>query len=83
GGLIVAYRNATISALEIVNVIEKIVNTEIIVNFAYELLGEVMRIIKDFDAKIIEQDFKEDCRIKLSVRMDNEALIRNRLESIY
>ncbi|WP_329904398.1 YigZ family protein [Porphyromonas pogonae] len=83
GGLIVAYRNATISALEIVNVIEKIVNSEIIVNFAYELLGEVMRIVKDFDAKITEQDFRENCRIKLSVRMDNEVPIRNKLESIY
>ncbi len=82
-GLIEAYRSACIDALE--NSIRKlcILETQIEVSFSYELMGEVMRIIKDRNANIYLQDFQESCRLELSIRQKEAEPLLQQLNNLY
>jgi uncharacterized YigZ family protein len=67
-GLINAYRTATEEALNIATVIEKTVNDIYIISFDYSHMNEVMRIIKDDNLEILEQQFDNICVVKISIR---------------
>jgi uncharacterized YigZ family protein len=67
-GLINAYRSATELALNEAVVIERTVNDVYTVTFDYLKMNEIMRIIKDDNLEILEQQFDNDCSIKLSIR---------------
>ena len=67
-GLINAYRTATELALNKALVLEKTVNDIYTISFDYLQMNDVMRIIKDDNLEILEQQFDNDCAIKVSVR---------------
>lgn len=83
GGLGVAYRMAVEEALNDAERLEVIRTTEIYCAFSYELLGEVMRIVKDTEASVLEQDFTDKCRLRLGIRLDDAEKLTVRLEKIY
>jgi uncharacterized YigZ family protein len=64
GGLMQAYKAASEDALNQASIIEIEVTKEIVLNFEYARTPEAMRLIKDFEMKIIEQSFEESCQIK-------------------
>ena len=82
-GLIEAYREATREALSTAKKVERIVERAFTVAFGYELMGEVMRLVKDWDARVLEQEFLESCRLSLSLRADEAPKLFGRLEQIY
>jgi len=67
-GLINAYRSATELALNEAVVVERTVNDVYTVRFDYLQMNEIMRIIKDDGLEILDQQFDNDCTIKLSIR---------------
>lgn len=67
-GLINAYRTATELALNEATVIEKTVNDVYTISFEYLQMNEVMRIIKDDNLDVLEQQFDNNCAIKVSIR---------------
>lgn len=67
-GLINAYRTATELALNEATIIEKTVNDVYTIAFDYLQINEVMRIIKDDNLDLLEQQFDNNCTIKLSIR---------------
>jgi uncharacterized YigZ family protein len=67
-GLINAYRTAAQEALNTSVVIEKTVNDVYIISFEYEYMNEVMRIIKDDNLNILEQQLDNTCVVKISIR---------------
>ncbi len=67
-GLINAYRSATELALNEAVIIEKTVNDVYTISFDYLQMNEVMRIIKEDNLDIIEQQFDNNCAIKISIR---------------
>lgn len=67
-GLINAYRSATELALNEAVVVERTVNDVYTVMFDYLQMNEIMRIIKDDNLEILEQQFDNDCTIKFSIR---------------
>ncbi|HTD40152.1 MAG TPA: YigZ family protein [Mucilaginibacter sp.] len=67
-GLINAYRTATELALDAAKIIEKTVNDVYTIAFDYLQMNEVMRIIKDDNLQILEQQFDNNCSIKISIR---------------
>ena len=67
-GLINAYKTATEEALAQASVIEKTVNDIYTITFEYLQMNDVMRIIKEEQLQIIEQNSKLNCEIKFSVR---------------
>jgi uncharacterized YigZ family protein len=67
-GLINAYKTATELALNETIIIEKTVNDVYTVAFDYLQMNEVMRVIKEDNLEILEQQFDNSCSIKLSIR---------------
>lgn len=67
-GLITAYKTATEDALNKARIIEKTFNDIYQLDFDYLQMNDVMKIIKDKDLKILEQNFELKCSIKLSIR---------------
>lgn len=82
-GLIEAYREATALALAEATPLECVIETRIEVRYGYELMGEVMRYIKDSGASISLQDFRESCRLELSIRADDAPSLYERLSALY
>jgi uncharacterized YigZ family protein len=68
-GLIRAYKTATQEALENAEIEEKIITK--IISFSFEYLGmnDVMKLVKDYELEIVEQEFTNTCQMKLSVRL--------------
>jgi uncharacterized YigZ family protein len=73
GGLMHAYKAAAEDALKQASVIEIEVTKKIELRFEYSRTPEAMRIVKDFELKILEQSFEESCTIiaLLKVRLEN------------
>ena len=67
-GLINAYRTATEMALNEAIIIEKTVNDVYTISFDYLQMNDVMRIIKEDNLEILQQQFDNDCAIKVSIR---------------
>lgn len=68
GGLIQAYKAAAQGALEASNIVERTIDMELLLKFAYPEMNKVMRVIKDENLKIIDQKMELDCELKLAVR---------------
>jgi uncharacterized YigZ family protein len=73
GGLMQAYKAAAEDALNRASIVEIEVTKTIELKFDYVRTPGVMRLVKDFELKILEQSFEETCQIK--------ALLKLRLES--
>ncbi|WPV01600.1 YigZ family protein [Mucilaginibacter sp. cycad4] len=67
-GLINAYKVATEEALNQSVIISKTVNDVYTVSFDYLQMNDVMRIIKEENLLILNQQFDNDCSIQLSIR---------------
>jgi len=81
-GLINAYRNAALDAINQAEIIEKLVEKHILVEFEYEAMNEVMKIFKD--EKLIQSNSKFDikCQIKTSIRLSDLSRIESGLKKI-
>jgi len=82
-GLITAYKTATRDALETVDIISLTVNDAYELSFEYPLMNEVMRVIKDEDLKILDQDFQLSCKLSFSVRKNFSNRIYERFNKIH
>ena len=67
-GLINAYKVATEEALKQAVIIHKTVNDVYTITFDYLQMNDVMRIIKDDNLVVLEQQFDNDCSMQLSIR---------------
>ena len=79
-GLVQAYRTAAADALAHAEIIEKIVTQPFSVRFTYEQMSLVMKLLKDYDAEILSQDFQEDCQLTAAVRKNHYAEILEKLQ---
>ena len=75
GGLINAYRTAAKGAFENAKIVEDEDRVEIEVRFTYETMPFVMNAVKASDCNILEQDFEEIPKLKLSVPLSNKTLV--------
>ncbi|MGC6430485.1 MAG: IMPACT family protein [Jejuia sp.] len=75
GGLIQAYRATAQLALESSKIIEKTINQEFSISFEYKDMNKVMRIIKEQNLDIIDQNLELSCEIIISVRKQMEDKI--------
>jgi uncharacterized YigZ family protein len=81
-GLINAYKNATQEAIDVAEIIEKMQEDVYKIDFDYLQMNEVMRIIKEDNLEIHQQDFDNRCSITFSVRKLHVNRVVHRLESI-
>lgn len=82
GGLIVAYRTAAADAIANANIEERLIEEEIVYNYPYVMMNDVMRIVKDLQPRIVSQTFDNTCEIKLSIRKSEVPRLRSMLEKL-
>ena len=68
GGLISTYKESAKLTLEEAKVTSKILTTPLILNFDYDKMNVVMRLIKKHQLDIVEQKMEINCTIKLAVK---------------
>lgn len=83
GGLIQAYKTTAQLTLEACNIIEKTINSEFDISFEYKHMNTVMRVIKEKQLNIVNQQLELSCRITISVRNTLADDIYRIFENIY
>jgi len=69
GGLMGAYKAAAEDALGKGLVIEEQVVEKINLSYDYSITTEVMRMVRDFDLTIVQQDFSEGCSLTAELQL--------------
>ena len=82
GGLIVAYRTAAADAIANANIEERLIEQEIVYNYPYIMMNDVMRVVKDMQPRIISQTFDNTCEIKLSICKSEAPRLKSMLEKL-
>jgi len=81
-GLINAYKTAAQDAIKNAEIVEKTVNDIYRLKFDYLQMNEVMKIIKDDDLQIGNQNFDNDCSLEITVRKSQLNQVLNRLDKV-
>ena len=82
GGLITAYKEASMHALEQANIVEQTIDEVFTVGFDYLLMNEVMRVIKEINPLVLDQSFDNMCSMKLSIRQSDAEKLKSKLGNI-
>lgn len=77
GGLIQAYKTSAALAIEENEIIEEQVKTTVSIYFPYQVMNEVMKLVKAYDLQIVSQEMTLDCQMTLEFRKGLEELIVN------
>lgn len=83
GGLIKAYREAAIDAIENAEILEKTIDDTFTIYFEYNLLNEVMRVLNQFEEAQWKQNFMESCEMTITIRKSQHDILYKTLSSIY
>ena len=81
-GLIIAYRQAAIEALENAQIIEKTVDDDITFSFEFPMMNAVMKVVKDLNPQILSQGYDTDCTMTLRIRRGMMPQLRERLSKV-
>lgn len=81
-GLINAYKQAAQASLENADIVEKIVEEIIEVQFSYTATNDIMQLIKEMQLEMTFSDLGLKCKIKIGVRLSLIDLILNKLNKI-
>jgi len=82
-GLINAYRSSARLALESSIIEEKTIDMFFQLNFEYDLMSKVLRIIKENSILIQEQELEMNCELIIAVRKSNANKIFKIFEAFY
>ena len=79
GGLISAYKTSTEAVLRQAEIVEMEVTEKFELHYDYASTPEAMRLIKEFNLHILDQDFKEGCRLTLESKLRNHELLLDKI----
>lgn len=79
-GLINAYRSAANEAIMLAAIVEKTVNDSYEISFDYLAMNDVMRLIKEEQLTILDQQFDNECKIRFEVRKAQLNKVLQRME---
>jgi len=82
-GLIAAYKTATQDALDNAKILSLTINDVYVLTYEYPLMNDVMRVIKEEDLKIVDQDFQLSCKLSFQVRKNFSNRIFERFNKIH
>ena len=82
-GLINAYKTAARDALDNATVVDKTVNEIYSLEFAYPLMNEVMRIMKEENLEQLNPRFELDCYLEFSTRKNDADKIAERFRNLF
>jgi uncharacterized YigZ family protein len=81
-GLINAYKSATEEAIANAEIIEKTVNDVYQITFDYVQMNDIMKVVKDFDLRMKNQQFDNQCVIEIEFRQSISPQVVKRFEKI-
>lgn len=81
-GLINAYKNSAADVIKVSSIIEKQILFNYTIQFYFEHLNDVMKLLKQLDCKIISQQFDNNCEISFSIRKANSEQCEEKLKKI-
>ena len=82
-GLINAYKTTASDAIANNSVVENLIYSELSIQFDYPQLNQAMKIVKDFDLKILSQNMELSCSMTLGVRLSFEEAVKSRIKDIH
>ncbi len=81
-GLIVAYRTAAAEAIANTEIVSQFVEEEVVFDFPYIMMNDVMKIIKDMSPRIISQTYDNTCEMKLSIRKSEAPILKSKFDKL-
>ena len=82
GGLTTAYKTAAAAALSNARILEKTLDAEISLSFEYPYTNEVMNVINECGAQIVNPQYQELCSMSLSIRLSKVEELKERLSKV-
>ncbi len=83
GGLISAYKTSAQITLDASTILEKTIDVFFQLNFQYDLMNKVMRIVKEKNLTIVSQKLELDCEYVISIRRKESQNIFDIFENLY
>ena len=81
-GLIVAYRTAAAEAIANAEIVSQFVEEEVVFDFPYIMMNDVMKIIKDMSPRIISQTYDNTCEMKLTIRKSEAPMLKAKFDKL-
>lgn len=81
-GLINAYKTAATDALANSTIVERLIMSELKIKFEYPMLNRVMRLVRDHQLKIIDQQMEYACAMTFGVRRSMENKVKSMLSDM-
>ena len=81
-GLFVAYRTAAAEAIAYAEIVSQFVEEEVVFDFPYIMMNDVMKIIKDMSPRIISQTYDNTCEMKLSIRKSEAPMLKAKFDKL-
>ena len=81
-GLIVAYRTAAAEAIAAAEIVKLYKEEEVVYDFPYIMMTDVMKIIKEMSPRIVGQTYDNTCEIRLSIRASEAPILKEKLEKL-
>ena len=83
GGLVQAYKTTAQLTLQEIEIEEKLITEELVINFDYPLMNKVMRVVKEQNLTITAQHLTESCELHLAIRQSDYAKIEEIFNNLY
>ncbi|ASB51199.1 IMPACT family protein [Alkalitalea saponilacus] len=81
-GLIQAYKESAADAISNGIIVERTIDKQLTIHFAYENMNDAMRVIKEMEPAIVHQDFNLRCEMVLSIRESKYMELSSRFEQL-
>lgn len=81
-GLIIAYREAAADAISHTTIENRFVEEEIVYDFPYVMMNQVMKVIKDMNPRIVSQEYDNTCQIRMRIRQSLAEQLQKRLDNL-
>jgi uncharacterized YigZ family protein len=79
-GLIHAYKTTAAEAIRLSKIVEKQILFSYTIHFPFEQLNDVMKILKQSEAKITAQEFDNNCKISFNIRKASSEACEEKLK---
>jgi uncharacterized YigZ family protein len=82
-GLINAYKTATSFALQLTPIVQKPIVQDYTLEFAYDLMNEVMIVVKKFNCVVLHNEMQLFCNLKIGVPRSEEPYFLQRIGDLH
>ncbi|WP_394344446.1 IMPACT family protein [Flavicella sediminum] len=83
GGLVRAYKAAAELTIENSEIVEKIIEEELVLVFEYAHMNKVMRLVKQLNVTIQQQEMALNCQLTLSIKKSEYAQVKSAFEKLH